>query len=96
MKRLAGLEKAISDDDVMEKQPFDGVLFGEADVSGERPTKKGSFGGHLEELVKHFPQGAPSSAKPKAVDRRALQEKLDIHAMLFERAWQMERDGDPD
>lgn len=63
-------------------------------MSGERPTKKGSFGGHLEELVKHFPHERASRAKPKAVDRRSLQEKLDIHAVLFQRAWQLERDGD--
>lgn len=61
-------------------------------MPGRRPNKKGSFGGHLEELVKHFPHEPASRAKPKAVDRRALQEKIDIHALLFRRAWELERD----
>jgi hypothetical protein len=58
---------------------------------------KGSFGGHLEELVKHFPQEiaplAPEAAKPK-VDRQRLKEKIDIHALLFRMAWELDRDGE--
>jgi hypothetical protein len=57
-----------------------------------RPSKKGSFGGHLEELVRHFPHEASTRAPPKPVDKQKLKEKLDIHALLFERAWQLDRD----
>jgi hypothetical protein len=60
-------------------------------MPGRRPIKKGSFGGHFDELVKHFPHERP---KPRDCDeeQRALKEKRDIHALLFERAWQLERE----
>ena len=61
-------------------------------MSRVRPSKKGSFGGHLEELVRHFPHEASAHALPKTVDKKSLKEKLDIHALLFERAWQLDRD----
>ena len=64
-------------------------------MSAERPRKKGSFGGNLEELVKHFPhEAAPrEKVRPKpTVDRQRLQEKIDIHALLFQMAWQVESD----
>ena len=54
-----------------------------------RTIKKGSFGGHFDELVTHFPE-TPAKPKQRARDDRKLKEKLDIHALLFERAWQME------
>ena len=55
-----------------------------------RTFKKGSFAGHFDELVTHFPH---DQAKPtrRARDDRELREKLDIHAALFEQAWRMER-----
>ena len=60
-----------------------------------RPVKSGSFGGHLEELVKHFPHEVAMSksgqAKPR-VDPRALKEKVDIHSRLFQMAWQVDRE----
>ena len=55
-----------------------------------RTEKKGSFGAHFDELVKHFPREAAAKRKP-APDFRDLQEKRDIHSLLFERAWQMDR-----
>ena len=61
-------------------------------MSAKRPVKSGSFGGHLEELVKHFPHQTATRARPKSVDKQVLKEKLDIHALLFERAWQLDRD----
>ena len=64
-------------------------------MSGRRKVKKGSFAGHLDELVKHFPQkprasGEKPDSHPQGQD--AQQEKRSIHALLFERAWQLERD----
>jgi len=56
-----------------------------------RTTKKGSFGGHLDELVTHFPD-ADATPKQRARDNRDLKEKLDIHALLFEQAWRLEQD----
>jgi hypothetical protein len=64
-------------------------------VPNRRPAKKGSFGGHLEELVKHFPHeeaGRKPDQSERTVDRSALKEKIDIHALLFRMAWQVERD----
>ena len=58
-----------------------------------RSAKKGSFGAHFDELVKHFPRDVPAGKKPSC-DARELQEKRDIHALLFERAWQMENGGE--
>lgn len=62
----------------------------------KRRNKKGSFGGHLEELVKHFPHEATvrKPDRPK-VDPRVLKEKIDIHTLLFEMAWRLDaQDGD--
>jgi len=56
-----------------------------------RTPRKGSFGGHIDELVTHFPE-KDGEAKRKRRDERARKENLDIHALLFERAWRMERD----
>ena len=59
----------------------------------KRPVQKGSFGAHFDELVKHFPH-SPNDARPAPAfsDRRGedLKEKLDIHALLFERAWRLD------
>jgi len=56
-----------------------------------RTIRKGSFGGHFDELVKHFPH-EESKVGPNMSDPNALKEKRDIHALLFERAWRMDRD----
>ncbi len=57
-----------------------------------RPVRKGSFGGHFDELVQHFPEGdAPSSDMKPHRRPRELQEKLDIHSLLFEQAWEVDR-----
>ena len=56
-----------------------------------RPKRTGSFGGHFDELVKHFTQRT-SAAKParSAKTVRVRLDKRDIHAQLFERAWRTE------
>ena len=59
----------------------------------KRPVEKGSFGTHFDELVKHFPH-SPRDAQPAppSLERASeyLREKLDIHALLFERAWRLD------
>lgn len=59
-------------------------------MPGRRAVQKGSFGGHFDELVHLFPDVPPTS--PKKLTKRSpkLQEKIDIHAALFDRAWRME------
>ena len=69
-------------------------------MSSRRKVKKGSFAAHLDELVKQFPQESRASREKMASrrdDPEAQQEKRSIHALLFERAWEMERGkGRPD
>jgi hypothetical protein len=59
-----------------------------------RRVRKGSFGSHLDELIAHFPahedQSPPTARAPQRDPK--LQEKIDIHALLFEQAWEVERD----
>jgi len=54
-----------------------------------RTVKKGSFGGRLDEVVKHFPEerADPSSA----ADPKRSDDDKDIHDRLFERAWRERR-----
>jgi hypothetical protein len=62
-------------------------------MPGRRPTQKGSFGGHFDEVVKHFHHRAsPAVLQQSNEADGALREKLDIHAQLFERAWQLDRE----
>ncbi|MCL6729090.1 hypothetical protein [Sphingomonas hankyongi] len=64
-------------------------------MSLKRPIKQGSFGGHFDELVKHFPHDRPSASETDAEERRrSLREKRDIHALLFEQAWKLDRSTD--
>ena len=57
-----------------------------------RPRQKGSFGGHFDELVVQFPDKPASRKQGEAPAKRSvrLQEKIDIHRLLFERAWRMD------
>jgi hypothetical protein len=60
-------------------------------MPGRRPVQKGSFAGHFDELVKLFPEHPPAAAAASPSKRsEKLQEKIDIHALLFERAWEMD------
>ena len=59
-------------------------------MRSQRPDKKGSFGGQVDQLVEQFPHVLPArSTRP--IDKRELQDKRDIHALLFERAWNIDR-----
>jgi hypothetical protein len=62
-------------------------------MPGRRPIRKGSFGAHFDEVVKHFHHAAPSNGQQQSAEAgTTLREKLDIHAQLFERAWQLDRE----
>lgn len=57
-----------------------------------RPPKKGSFGAHFDELVKHFHHDRP---EPKARDKDSSTDKPDrdnVHDRLFESAWRKARE----
>jgi hypothetical protein len=58
----------------------------------QRRVQKGSFGTHFDELVAQFPANemARSSLTGAAERSPKLQEKIDIHALLFARAWQLD------
>lgn len=49
-----------------------------------RRVKKGSFGGHFDELVKHFNE-KPSQSPEK--DEDASKDERNVHDKLFESAW---------
>lgn len=56
-----------------------------------RRVQKGSFGGHFDELVVQFSAEAPQSAGSASPGRgQALQDRIDIHALLFEQVWKVE------
>jgi hypothetical protein len=64
-------------------------LCAEKYVPHRRRIQKGSFSSHFDELVVQFPVEKRSSDQPS--DRSLeLQEKIEIHALLFKRAWQMD------
>lgn len=57
-----------------------------------RRVQKGSFGSHFDELVAQFPGEEAQFPSGNAAAKRSpkLQEKIDIHAWLFQQAWQLE------
>ena len=60
-------------------------------MTQRQTERKGSFGAHLDEVVKHFPAEQPRRAERPKRDSRELQEQRDIHALLFEKAWRMDQ-----
>jgi hypothetical protein len=59
-----------------------------------RRVQKGSFGGHFDEMVKHFyHRTSPTMLKQSNEADGSLRDKLDVHARLFERAWQLDREN---
>ena len=60
-------------------------------MPGRRPVKKGSFGSHFDEVVKHFPH--EESAKQGDADQRnkPSQDDGDVHDKLFKSAWRWAR-----
>jgi hypothetical protein len=56
-----------------------------------RRAAKGSFGSNFDELVKQFPAEPQADLSQRSPARDpALQEKIDIHSRLFERAWEVD------
>jgi hypothetical protein len=57
-----------------------------------RQVQKGSFVGHFDELVAQFPASETSSPSGNGSPNRPhkLQEKIDIHALLFELVWKLD------
>ena len=57
-----------------------------------RARSRGSFDSHFDGLVVHFTDEPPTNEAKQETRRRSkrLQEKIDIHAMLFRRAWELE------
>jgi hypothetical protein len=60
-----------------------------------RTVKKGSFGGHLDDLVKHFPHGQPQTKTDESEERDRRDREASIHDRLFERAWREAREETP-
>lgn len=56
-----------------------------------RPRKRGSFDSHFDELIVHF-RDQPLPVREERPGERSpeLQEKIDLHALLFQRAWRVE------
>jgi hypothetical protein len=58
-------------------------------MPGRRPVKKGSFGSHFDELMKHFTSEQPArSAKPT----ETKPDPRNVHDRLLERAGRDARD----
>ena len=55
-----------------------------------RRVQKGSFSSHFDELIVQFPAPGMQPRNEPSNRSRELQEKLDIHALLFERAWKLD------
>ena len=60
-----------------------------------RTVKKGSFGGHFDELVKHFPHDQPQTKTDESEERDRSEHDATIHDKLFERAWREAREETP-
>jgi len=58
-----------------------------------RKAEKGSFGSHFDELVAQFAAGETRASLGSTERPRELQDKVDIHAALFEHAWKLDADG---
>ena len=66
------------------------VVLLERTMAHKRTVEKGSFGAHLEEVVKHFPADEPNPwCERTKRDAASLRESRDIHTLLFEQAWRM-------
>jgi len=57
----------------------------------QRPPGKGSFATEVDELVELFPHEPAALTRKRHARPAELQERIDIHARLFERAWQLDR-----
>ena len=60
-------------------------------MPAKRPVRKGSFGGHFDELVKHFPDEQRPVGEP-LVELCSTQEMIQADC-LFESTWRHAREG---
>jgi hypothetical protein len=60
-------------------------------MPGDRPVKKGSFGSHLDELVKVFETEAPKAGEPE--QQQPGVDGAKIHDRLFESTWRKAREA---
>jgi hypothetical protein len=72
------------------------LFFPEQAMPHRRTIKKGSFGAHFDELVKHFPH---DRRQPKSDDSEESEKRdpkaRSVHDQLFENAWREARDRTP-
>jgi hypothetical protein len=57
-----------------------------------RRKQKGSFGGHLDELVKHFPHDETRRRKTDE-QKKPSKDDANVHDKLLESAWRKARDN---
>jgi hypothetical protein len=63
-------------------------------VPDRRPRNRGSFESHFDELVVQFRDAPPiGENKPPTHRSKRLQERIDVHGLLFRRAWALDDDG---
>ena len=60
----------------------------------KRTVKKGSFAGHLDELVKAFEPEPPSGPDKTKRKKKLRPDGMSVHDRLFVRAWKAD-DGKP-
>jgi hypothetical protein len=65
--------------------------FSEEIMPGRRSDKKGSFGGHLDEVVRVF-EPKPTDKRDRAERRKPPEEDSSVHDRLFESAWRKARE----
>jgi hypothetical protein len=61
-------------------------------MPGRRPDKKGSFGGHFDQLVQVL-QPEPRRKPDRSEKRAPEDEDSNVHDRLFESAWRKAREG---
>jgi len=59
-----------------------------------RQVKKGSFGSHFDEVVKHFPH-EKADIRPVGGKEKSGDQDASVHDKLFERAWRPARKSQP-
>jgi hypothetical protein len=57
-------------------------------MPGRRQVKKGSFGSHFDEVVKHFPHAEPTQGDDRG---KPSEDDGNVHDKLFESAWRKAR-----
>ena len=63
-------------------------------MPGRRQIRKGSFGSHFDEVVKHFPHEKPETRLDGGKDKSSDQD-ASVHDKLFESAWRAARRSQP-